>query len=74
VSDAAIAAETLVLLEWPRLTSHLASFASTRAGERHCAALPLAPSPEPEPTANLSVRFSGSHRPCAIVSKLDVLC
>ena len=41
MSDAAIAAETLVLLEWPRLAAHLASFASTVAGGRHCRALPL---------------------------------
>ena len=41
MSDAAIAAETLVLLEWPRLAAHLASFASTDAGGRHCRALPL---------------------------------
>ena len=38
---AAIAAEALTLLEWPRLADHVASFASTAAGERHCAALPL---------------------------------
>jgi len=36
------AAETLDLLEWPRLAQHLASFASTDAGRRHCLALPLA--------------------------------
>ena len=41
---AAIAAEALDLLEWPRLASHVASFASTAAGERHCLALPLPPS------------------------------
>ena len=40
---AAIAAEALDLLEWPRLAGHVASFASTAAGERHCAALPLPP-------------------------------
>jgi DNA mismatch repair protein MutS2 len=33
--------ETLELLEWPRLAEHLASFASTSAGRRHCLALPL---------------------------------
>jgi DNA mismatch repair protein MutS2 len=33
--------ETLDLLEWPRLAVHLASFASTAAGRRHCLALPL---------------------------------
>ena len=33
--------ETLELLEWPRLAEHLASFASTAAGRRHCRALPL---------------------------------
>ncbi len=38
---AAIAAEALELLEWPRLAGHVAGFASTAAGERHCAALPL---------------------------------
>ncbi|MFO7629357.1 MAG: endonuclease MutS2, partial [Prochlorococcaceae cyanobacterium] len=36
-----MAAETLALLEWPRLAAHLASFASTEAGARHCQALPL---------------------------------
>ena len=36
-----IAAEALTLLEWPRLAAHVAGFASTAAGERHCAALPL---------------------------------
>jgi DNA mismatch repair protein MutS2 len=39
--SAAIAAEALDLLEWPRLAGHVASFASTSAGERHCLALPL---------------------------------
>ena len=39
--SAAIAAEALELLEWPRLAGHVASFASTAAGGRHCAALPL---------------------------------
>ncbi|MFN5195126.1 MAG: endonuclease MutS2, partial [Cyanobacteriota bacterium] len=34
-------AEALDLLEWPRLAGHLAGFASTAAGGRHCAALPL---------------------------------
>ena len=38
---AAIADEALDLLEWPRLAGHVAGFASTAAGERHCAALPL---------------------------------
>ena len=33
--------EALGLLEWPRLCSHVASFASTAAGRRHCEALPL---------------------------------
>lgn len=33
--------EALGLLEWPRLCSHVASFASTAAGRRHCAALSL---------------------------------
>jgi DNA mismatch repair protein MutS2 len=36
-----LASETLELLEWPRLAGHLAGFASTAAGARHCAALPL---------------------------------
>ena len=36
-----ISAEALELLEWPRLAGHVAGFASTAAGERHCAALPL---------------------------------
>ena len=35
----AIGAETLELLEWPRLAQQLASFASTRAGSLHCSAL-----------------------------------
>jgi DNA mismatch repair protein MutS2 len=35
----AIGAESLELLEWPRLAQQLASFASTRAGARHCSAL-----------------------------------
>ena len=35
----AIGAETLQLLEWPRLAQQLASFASTRAGSRQCSAL-----------------------------------
>jgi DNA mismatch repair protein MutS2 len=35
----AIGAETLELLEWPRLAQQLASFASTRGGARHCSAL-----------------------------------
>ena len=33
--------EALGLLEWPRLCSHVASFASTSAGRRHCEQLPL---------------------------------
>ena len=37
----AIQEETLELLEWPRLAAHLAGFASTTAGQRHCSALPL---------------------------------
>ncbi|MCT0201352.1 endonuclease MutS2 [Synechococcus sp. CS-602] len=37
-----IEAETLALLEWPRLAEHLASFASTVAGRQRCRALPLA--------------------------------
>ena len=41
---ASIAREALELLEWPRLASQVASFASTRAGIRHCQALPLAAS------------------------------
>jgi len=36
-------AETLELLEWPRLAEQLAGFASTAAGRRRCLALPLAP-------------------------------
>ncbi len=39
--EPAIELETLALLEWPRLAAHLASFASTGAGSRHCRALPL---------------------------------
>ena len=41
VGAAAITAEALDLLEWPRLAGHVASFASTAAGLRQCAALPL---------------------------------
>jgi len=41
---AGIAAETLELLEWPRLAGQMAGFASTTAGQRHCSALPLAAS------------------------------
>ncbi|MBD2551332.1 endonuclease MutS2 [Microcystis elabens FACHB-917] len=33
--------DTLELLEWPRLADHLAGFASTTAGRRHCAGLGL---------------------------------
>jgi DNA mismatch repair protein MutS2 len=33
--------DTLELLEWPRLAEHLAGFASTAAGRRHCAQLGL---------------------------------
>jgi len=33
--------DTLELLEWPRLAEHLAGFASTAAGRRHCAGLGL---------------------------------
>ncbi len=36
--------EALGLLEWPRLAGHVASFASTAAGRRHCDHLPLAAS------------------------------
>jgi len=39
--EPAIRGETLELLEWPRLAAQLAGFASTAAGERDCAALPL---------------------------------
>ncbi len=41
VAEPAIESETLELLEWPRLATHLASFASTAAGERHCRVLAL---------------------------------
>ena len=40
-SGADISAEALELLEWPRLAAHVAGFASTTAGARHCADLPL---------------------------------
>ncbi|MEB3255472.1 MAG: hypothetical protein VKJ05_03685, partial [Synechococcaceae cyanobacterium] len=40
-----IAAETLELLEWPRLAEHLAGFAGSDAGRRHCLRLPLAATP-----------------------------
>ncbi|WP_216921934.1 endonuclease MutS2 [Synechococcus sp. CCAP 1479/9] len=33
--------DTLELLEWPRLAEHLAGFAGTAAGRRHCAGLSL---------------------------------
>ena len=33
--------DTLELLEWPRLAEHLAGFASTAAGRRHCTGLGL---------------------------------
>ncbi len=39
--EPAIEQETLTLLEWPRLAAHLASFASTAAGGRHCQVLAL---------------------------------
>ncbi|MEX1316212.1 MAG: endonuclease MutS2, partial [Synechococcaceae cyanobacterium] len=45
MSGATIAQETLDLLEWPRLAAHLASFAGTAAGARHCRSLPLPVSP-----------------------------
>ena len=38
--------EALGLLEWPRLCSHVATFASTAAGRRHCERLPLGMSPD----------------------------
>ncbi|MEB3353594.1 MAG: endonuclease MutS2 [Cyanobacteriota bacterium] len=38
--------EALELLEWPRLAEHLAGFASTVAGQRHCLALTLPHHPE----------------------------
>ncbi|MEB3307029.1 MAG: endonuclease MutS2 [Cyanobacteriota bacterium] len=38
--------DTLRLLEWPRLCDHLAGFASTAAGRRHCGNLPLGASVE----------------------------
>jgi DNA mismatch repair protein MutS2 len=41
LATADVAAETLELLEWPRLAGHVVGFASTAAGGRHCAALPL---------------------------------
>jgi DNA mismatch repair protein MutS2 len=37
--------DTLELLEWPRLTAHLAGFSSTAAGRRHCAGLGLPDQP-----------------------------
>ncbi len=40
-----IASETLELLEWPRLADHVAGFAGTEAGRRHCQALPLPATP-----------------------------
>lgn len=41
VPEPDIAAETLELLEWPRLADHLAGFAGSEAGRRHCRRLPL---------------------------------
>jgi DNA mismatch repair protein MutS2 len=41
LASAGIAEETLALLEWPRLAGHVAGYASTAAGERHCSTLPL---------------------------------
>jgi DNA mismatch repair protein MutS2 len=41
LAAAGVAEETLALLEWPRLAGHVAGFASTAAGGRHCASLPL---------------------------------
>ncbi len=38
--------ETLELLEWPRLAGHLAGFASTAAGRRHCSQLEPPDHPE----------------------------
>ena len=43
--SAGIGAETLDLLEWPRLCSQVATFAVTTSGRRFCQALPLAASP-----------------------------
>lgn len=43
--SAGIGAETLDLLEWPRLCSQVASFAVTASGRRFCQSLPLAASP-----------------------------
>ncbi len=40
-AEGSIEQETLELLEWPRLAGHLAGFASTAAGARRCARLPL---------------------------------
>ncbi|MCS5699580.1 endonuclease MutS2 [Cyanobium sp. FGCU-52] len=40
-----MAIETLELLEWPLLADHLAGFAGTEAGRRHCRRLPLPASP-----------------------------
>lgn len=45
LSEPDIQSETLELLDWPRLAAHVAQFASTDAGQRHCQLLPLAPSP-----------------------------
>ena len=42
---AGIEQEALELLEWPRVAAHLASFASTSAGQRHCRLLPLGADP-----------------------------
>jgi DNA mismatch repair protein MutS2 len=55
-----IAAEALELLEWSRLAEHLASFASTVAGRRHCLALPLgADRPESERLLNETTELLG---------------
>ena len=53
MTPAAIEQEALELLEWPRLAAHVASFAGTAAGERHCRALPL-PAAAPQSRALLA--------------------
>jgi DNA mismatch repair protein MutS2 len=63
-----IAAETLELLEWPRLAEHLAGFAGTKAGRRHCRRLPL-PASTAESLSLLAER-SESPLPCSLTHRI----
>ena len=57
-----IAAEALTLLEWPRLAGHVAGFASTAAGARHSASLPLAASAAESRARYLEAKQARSER------------